>query len=479
MATAFSAPAIKPTEPIAAQLACFVSGLRYEDLPPHTIDGAKRLVLDQLACELAGSTMPWMRPALELVRLSAGARAESVVVNSDLKCLAADAAFINASYGQACELDDATYGSAGHIGTAAVPPALAVAQREGTNGRQLLLAIIAGYEVMYRLMAGVRPYHRTRGFHSQSIGGPFAAAAAAGKILGLDAEQLTHALAIAGSHACGPLEFDQSGGEVKRIHAGIAARGGVQSALLAGLGLTGPATIIEGKRGFCQVFADKSDTSRITAGLGKVLNITNAWFKIYPVVGGIQTSIAAMSRLVAEHDIKARDVKAVRIGLTESALLHCAAITRPSDVIGAQFSLAFSVALAIVRRSNELGCYTDAANWVDPEINALMQRVEAHADVAAVGERDFMASVAIELTDGRTLETVEVYPLGSPRKPASSEQLDAKARSLAGTVLGPERTERLIETVRHLEEVADVSAIGTLLAADEADVRGPTISTAV
>ena len=303
-------------EPIAAQLARFVSAARYEDLPQLAIDSAKDLILDQLACELIGSTVPWVAPAFELVRLTSGVKPESTVVNHSFRCLAADAAFINATYGQACELDDATYGSAGHIGTATVPVALAVGERERIDGRLFLLSIVVGYEVMYRLMAAVRPYHRIRGFHSQSIGGPFAAAAVAGKILGLDPARMTHALGIAGSHACGPLEYDQSGGEVKRIHAGLAAKGGTQAAILAGYGLTGPPTIIEGKRGFCNVFADKSDVSVITRDLPSRLNIGNAWFKLFPAVGGVQTSISCVTKLVSEHQIQPRDIESIRIGLT-------------------------------------------------------------------------------------------------------------------------------------------------------------------
>ena len=452
--------------PVAVRLAEFVAGLRYEDLPQSVIDGAKDLVLDQLACELIGSTMPWVRPAFDLVRLSAGVKAESTIVNSGFGCLAADAAFVNASYGQACELDDATYGSAGHIGTATIPVAIAVGQKERIDGRRLLVAIVAGYEVMYRLMAAVRPFHRSRGFHSQSIGGPFAGAVAAGKILALDAEQLMHAIAIAGSHACGPLEYDQSGGEVKRIHAGLAARGGIHSALLAKFGLTGPRTIIEGKRGFCAVFADQSDVQRVTRELGASYNIRNAWFKLYPAVGGVQTAISTVSTLVAKHDLRPRDIARIRIGITESALLHCAAIHEPHDAVGAQFSLAYSVALAVVRRSNDLDHYMQPACWNDPDIGNVMQRVEAYADPAALGDKDFMATTTIVLNDGRSLQAVEVYPRGSPMNPASKEQLHTKVKNLSRTVLTDARCEALIRMVRHLEDIDDVGILADALVRD-------------
>ena len=448
---------------IAAALAQFVVDARYEALPRATVDAAKTLILDQLACQRVGSTMPWVTPALALSRLTAGANPECMIVNSDFRCPAADAAFVNATYGQACEFDDATYGSAGHIGTATIPPALAMGERAGINGRELLTAVVAGYEVMYRLMAAIRPHHRIRGFHSQSIGGPFAAAAAAGKILGLDKARMTHALAIAGSHACGPLEYDQSGGEVKRIHAGIAAKAGIQSALLAQFGLTGPPTIIEGKRGFANVFADASDLSGVTPGLGQTFNISNAWFKLYPAVGGVQTSISAVERLVSDHALSPGDIQKIDIGITESALAHCAAIMQPHDVLSAQFSLAYSVALTIVRRSNDLREYRNSLNWTDPEIGSMMARIFSHAAPEASGKQDFMARVTIDLMDGRQLSLVETYPPGSPRNPPTSEQLDRKVRSLSDSILSPDQTEELIDTVRTLETLRDVRTLAGLL----------------
>ena len=448
---------------IAQQLAGFVAGLRYEDLPAEVVNGAKALVLDQLACELIGSTMPWVAPAKRLVQLTEGAKRESTIVGSEDSCLAGDAAFVNASYGQACELDDSSFGSAGHIGTATVPVALSMGERERIDGRRFLVAIVAGYEVMYRLMRSLRPYHNSRGFHSQSIGGPFASAAVAGKILGLDADRMTHALAIAGSHACGPVEYDQSGGEVKRIHAGLAARGGIHSAFLAQFGLTGPITIIEGPRGFCSIFATQSDPSGITPGLGRSFNISNTVFKMYPAIGGVHTAISAAERLFAAHRMAPADIVRIRVGLPEKVLLHGAGITQPRDVIGAQFSLAFSLALALSGTGNALEHYTNPRLWRDATLVDVMRKVEPYALPEAVGDKDHMATVGIELRDGRKLEATELYMKGSPKNPAGVADLQAKARGLAATVLSPDRIDVMMETISGLERLQDVSVLANLL----------------
>jgi 2-methylcitrate dehydratase PrpD len=458
---------IVQAEPIARVLARFVTALAYENLPTEVLDRAKALVLDQLACELIGSTMPWVAPALNLVQLQKAPKPESTLVNDGKRVVAADAAFVNATYGHACEMDDAAYGSSGHIGTAVVPVAMALAERDKLSGRELLTAVVAGYEVMYRLMTAVTPHNITRGFQSQGIGGPFGAATAAGKILGLNPEEMTHALAIAGSHSSGPAEYDQSGGEVKRIHAGLGARAGVNSAMLAKFGLTGPPTIIEGRRGFCNIFAEQSDPARITAGLGDGFKIVNASFKMFPAVGGVHTVIAAVDRLVREYDLRPAQVDKVSIGLAEKRMLHGASITRPNDVASAQFSFAYSVALAICKRANQLADYMNPMLWGDAEMITVMDRVDAHPDAAAQGNKINRAAVVIRTKDGRKLEAVEDYPKGTPPNPATRDEHRAKVRSLCGTVLSPARIDQLIQMVEGLETVQDIGEVASLLVGEE------------
>jgi 2-methylcitrate dehydratase PrpD len=454
-------------EPLAQALAKFVTDLSFDDLPPHIVSATKALLCDQLSVQIVGSTMPWVAPALALAKLSLGARPESTVVNEGRSYLASEAAFVNATYGQACELDDSTFGSAGHVGTATIPAAIAMGEREAINGRALITAVVAGYEVMFRLMASIRPHHNTRGFHSQGIGGPFAAAAAAGKIIGLTSEQMTHALAIAGSHSCGPLEFDQSGGEVKRVHAGIAARAGVNSALLAQFGLTGPITIIEGERGFCRLFSTQCDLTKISGGLGEVLNVGNAWLKLYPATAPVHTSIMAATRLMAEHAIKPHHISKIKIAVAETSILHGGGIRQPQDVIGAQFSFAFSVALRFIKGRNDVGDYMDSHLWQDDEIVALMKKVELSADPAATGQRSHMATLTVILENGTSVTATERYPIGTPANPATSEQLFEKVVSLAGRVMSSERIVRMINTIDRLEEVGDVRELADFLAADK------------
>ena len=451
------------TETISLQLARFVAALKYEHLPIDVINHTKSLLLDQLGVQLIGSTLEWTQPALRLVEYAPSSSKESTIVNYGNKTVAWDAAFVNATFGQGCELDDMAFGSAGHIGTATIPVALAIGEREHINGKQFIVSIVAGYEVMYRLMLSVYPYHATRGFQSQGIGGPYAAAAVAGKILSLNEHEMVNAFGIAGSHSAGSLEYDQSGGEVKRLHAGLAARGGIQSAMLAQYGLTGPETIIEGKRGFCHIFAEKSKPELIVKDLGQTFNIRNAWVKMYPAIATIHTAIAAVSELIDKYDFKPKEVVDIRVGIAEHSLLHGGAIDQPTDVTSAQFSLGFSIALRIAKRANDLNLYMDATLWDDEEIIGLSRKVRAYAHPDAHGDRRTLACVDIKLADGRTCHASQEYPRGSPKNPAAKEELEQKFRTLAASVLTQAQIEEVIPVVETIDEMDDISKLPTYL----------------
>jgi 2-methylcitrate dehydratase PrpD len=270
---------------------------------------------------------------------------------------------------------------------------------------------------------------------------------------------MVHAFGIAGSHSAGPLEYDQSGGEVKRIHAGLAARGGIQSAFLAQYGLTGPATIVEGKRGFCHIFADNSNPDLIVKDLGQTFNVRNAWIKMYPAIATTHTAIAAVSDLTHQYDLAPGEIAEIRVGIAEHSLLHGAAIYQPTDVASAQFSLAFSIALAIAKRSNHLNLYMDPALWNDEEILRLARKVKAYAHAEARGAKRTFASVEIALVDGRTLTAIQEYPKGSPKNPATKEDIHRKFRTLAASVLTQEQIESLAATVETIEELDDISTL--------------------
>jgi 2-methylcitrate dehydratase PrpD len=281
----------------------------------------------------------------------------------------------------------------------------------------------------------------------------------AARLLGLNKDQMLHAFGIAGSHSSGTMEYDQTGGEIKRVHAGIAARGGIQAAMLARLGLTGPPTIIEGKRGFCRVFADQYDMDVITQDLGSDFKIMRIWFKMYPCVATVQGVIDTLANLIEKHKIHAADIKEIRVGISETSLSHGGAIYEPHDVASAQFSLPFSLALRLLRNDNDLRLYMDEKLWRDPEILALAKKVKSYADPNAKGDQNYNTTMEIELADGKSVKGFQPYPPGSPLNPVSREELRKKFKKLASAVLPENRIDRLIAAVERIEQMDDAATL--------------------
>src|SRR3990172_3926508 len=190
-------------------LARFVSELKYDNLPPEVIARVKDLILDQVGIMLACSTLPWSKVIYDYVRDWGDNKQESTIAHYGDRTKAENAVFVNSSFGHGFEIDDHYLPGQSHPGCIVVPSAIAMAEREHGTGKDLILAVAAGYEVMGRINKAIAPSCLIRGFHAPtSISGPFAAAAVAGKILDFEPELMLNALSIAGSHASGVIEYD-------------------------------------------------------------------------------------------------------------------------------------------------------------------------------------------------------------------------------------------------------------------------------
>jgi len=452
------------TTGITQTLAAHTAKVRYEDIPPEAIEKAKDCILDQVGVELIGSTLEWNKIAYRYVT-DMGGRAESTIVNYGAKAPVLDAAFVNATFGQGCELDDVGFAAGGHLGAATVPVALAICEKQRSTGKDFLAAVVVGCDVMYRLLAAVRPSSGKRGFHSHGIGAPFGAMTTAARLLRLNDGQILHAFGIAGMHSSGTMEYDQTGGEVKRVIAGVAARSGIQAAMLAQLGLTGPPTIIEGKRGFLKVFADQVEPEEITRDLGSDFKIMRLWFKLYPCVATVQGVIYTLTKMIEEHHFGADDIDEIRVGISETSLSHGGAIYEPHDTASAQFSLPFSLAIRLLKNDNDLSFYMDSKLWTDPKVLALAKKVKSYADPNAKKDQNYNTTMEVKLNNGQSHKAFEAYPPGSPLNRVSREVLRTKFRKMARAVLVEERIEELIEAVDRLETYDDAAKLMPLLVA--------------
>ncbi|MBI2986750.1 MAG: MmgE/PrpD family protein [Deltaproteobacteria bacterium] len=454
---------------VAQQLSEYLVSLDYRSLPANVTAKVKEAVLDQLGCQFVGSTMSHCGIIYEFIKGFAG-QPEATVVNRHLKTWAHDAAFVNAIFGHGCELDDHIDTGGGHPGAYSTAVSLALAEKERANGQAVIAAIAAGYEAAWRLGRTLSPASTANGWHSQSTIGAFASAAVAARLLNLNARQLAQAFAIAGSQASGTKEYGRSGGEVKRMHSGLAARAGIQSAMLAKAGLTGPLTIFEGKFGILRLLAGQDDPTPVIEGFGEDFGIMHVEFKTRPVNISIQSPVNLLSELMQSHDIKATDVERIDVGCRREHVLHdVGAIYEPEDTVGAQFSIQFSLAMGVVKRSNDLKLYTDPSVWRDPEVLGLAHRVYLHFDPRLAGNKrpgeghGYGSHVKVTLTDGRVLEKEEEYQKGNPKKPLTPAELTDKHRRLASSVFSQERIEKVISTVGRLDEIEDIGELTSLL----------------
>ena len=451
-------------ETVAQKLSAFVCGMDYEKLPAEVIDRLKDLLLDQLGCQLIGSTLEWNQSVYKFVKENKHGGPATIVNHGD-KVPVDDAALVNGTFGQGCELDDYYDQGGGHPGAASVPVAMALAEKTCVSGQNFLTAMAAGYEIGWRVGRGLLPEMMRRGYHAQGVVGVFIAATTAGKLLQLDPERLTHALAIAGSHASGTMEYDQSGGEVKRMHNGIACSGGLRSAMTADKGLTGPPTIFEGERGILKVFSGESRTGVITRAMGIDFAVLHAAIKRFPVNASQHSPIELLDKLVRENRFQPKEVKKIEVGVNEGVILHGGTIYEPKEVIEAQFSLRFSLALRLLKGSNELKFYLDSNVWRDPAVLAMGRKIELFADPTAVKERRFACRMRISLLSGNVVEGCLPSPKGNFSNSLSKQEITEKFLGNGSSVLPQEKLDRIVEKVEKVETEEDMSSFGALLSA--------------
>ena len=351
----------------------------------------------------------------------------------------------------------------GHFGAIIISAALAVGERAGIGGRELLRAVVVGYEVASRVGAAAVAAER-RGYHPGPLFGTLGAAAAAGAILGFSEDEMLDVLGIAASHASGLMEYSLSGGTVNRVHAGIAAANGIRAALLTRKGFKGPATILEGERGFVKAFSGEGAVDEITRDLGKVFRVGIVDLKSHCCCGTSGSTIDAVSTILRENRIDPREIEEVVVHVSPAVFRLTGKIVRPRDITSAQFGGRFGVALRLVKGGNSFREYTEE-NLTDPEVLSLEAKTTIVVD-EALDENpgaDHPARVEIRAAGGKGYQATVLAPRGSVLNPMSREEVHVKFRSFASALLPTARVESVVETVSRIEEVNHVGEVSRLL----------------
>ncbi len=420
----------------AERLAAFAVALRPDDVPAAVRQRAVLHLLDAVGCAYAASGLGEGAEARSVVE-SQGGTPESSLIGTRARAPASGGALANGTLMHALDFDDTHPASICHITTVVAPAALAVAEAVGASGRDLVTAYVAGCETVARLGAAADGEFHRRGFHATGVCGVFGAAVAAARLLSLDAVTTTRALGIAGSFAPGLLEFLGDGSSTKRLHAGGAARAGVDAALLAAAGATGPAGVIDGRFG---LFATHLGDPHVRAVSAQLDDLGRRWetaamaIKPYPCCHFMHGALEALASLdLAADDVLRIDVRVADAGV--GLILEPAAEKpRPRTPYDAKFSLPFTAGALLVH--GRVGVDTFTADGIDDEAAVAVARRMSYEPVPlAEMANGFGGSVAVRTVDGRTLRASVDQPRGSVAAPMTTDEVRAKFRDNASLAL--------------------------------------------
>jgi 2-methylcitrate dehydratase PrpD len=450
---------------VIERLAAYAVGESFAALPPAAVQGARRAILDTLGVMLAGAPEDTAERARALIAHRRGA-AEATVAGTPLRASIEDAALVNGVAAHVLDYDDVNASLSGHPSAPVLAAALALAERERVSGAALLTAFVVGVEIEAKLGRALNPAHYEAGWHATSTLGVFGVAAAAAKLLGLPADRMVNALAIAASMASGlKANF---GTDCKSLHVGHAARCGLEAAQLAAAGFTGNPRVLEHGDGFGSTFGAGTAPAweRTVADLGAPHDVAEPGIgvKRFPSCASTHQSLDAMLDLIDLHALDPAAVESVECGVSYM-VPHQLIYDRAETGLQGKFSMPYCVSVALLDRTVGLAQFADE-RVRRADVQALMPRVRmfVHPEQttrASLAKR--FAEVTVRMVDGRRFDRRVDQAKGQPRNPLTDAELDVKFRDCAVRVLPADRVEALLDAVRSLERAPDAGAVGRLL----------------
>lgn len=443
---------------ISERLTHFIDEISIDKLRPDVIEMAKLCVLDWLGSAIAGSTT---RPIRIFVQVASelGGKSQATMIPNASKTSCHLAALVNAASSHVVEMDDLHKPSVLHPAATVIPPALAVAERDGISGADLVTAIVAGYEVAIRAGEALGPSHY-QFWHTTATCGVFGAATAAGKLLRLTPKQMVWALGTAGTQSAGLWEFLSEGAMSKQLHPAMAAADGLLAALLAQRGFTGATKIFEGEKGLARATSAAPDLDRLTDGLSDhPLRILENSFKAHAACYHIHSTIDAVLALKTEHHFNPAEIKKIHVRLY-SAALDLLEKVQPTSSYAAKFSVPYCIATALLQDRVGLDDFHEEGIR-DPTVRQLMSTVELErdAELDQVYPDKWPAIVTVETVTGKRHETRVDYPKGDPNNPMSRDELIEKFHTLTSRIIPETLRHLLIERCLTLDTLANLQTL--------------------
>jgi 2-methylcitrate dehydratase PrpD len=460
---------IMTDEPLTLEraVARFVVNFGSNDIDTEAREDVRKLIKDQLAIQVGASQLPWSKQVRAFRNPRPGS---ATIVGEGMRAAAADAAYLNATYGHGFEYDD--FAGNAHPGCCVVPAAIALGEELGASLEQVIVAMVAGYETYVRIGYLGSPALLNEGWQPHSVLANFGAAAVAAKLHGLDEDQTLHALSIALSHAGGTTEYASTGGSIKRVHAGISVRNGIEACDLARAGVTGPRRFLVGDRGFYRMFPRTPVTDQAVDMFvpDAALQLRQLKFKPYCCCAATHAYIEAMAEVRPRvADIEAIDAK---IQTMTDAIVgnRNAHIYQPRNIEELQYSLPAQMALSALGLGNGYKTHRAVLEGElqltpDSDIIALAGRIKLHVDrdLDARYPRTFAADVTVRYRDGSSQHIFLDKVKGTPANPFTREEHQAKLDELTEEVIGRRQAGALFALLDRMAPDTPVRDLGSLL----------------
>ncbi len=449
-------------------LSDFCHDLTYEKLPAEVIEKAKLCILDYVANIYGSLELDAVKRVVSTIR-SLGSGGAVTCLGCGFSAPILEAAFLNGVTAEAIEAQDGLRFGGNHPGTAVIPTALAFAEKNGMGGKDIIAAVVAGYEAADRAAASVHPRHTLSGFLPTGTTSTFGAAMAAAKLMGLDKPTTLSALGCAGYVLPLSMAEDLMGGyTVKIVQGGKAAQSGILAAELAASGVTGMPNVFEGSKlngGFCKITTDQpAALERLTDGLGERLSILDIYFKPYTSCRHTHGAAQATIGLVAEHKIGPKDVKKADVFTYGIAVIAVGKEVKLNDsFVNAQFSIPYIVSVAVADGTVGPTQLTEK-RLSDAALIEFTKKVTVNYDddLNKLYPDKTASRVEITLADGTVLTKQVEIPAGDPRDPLTADRLSAKVRAFAGG-RDEKKLSAVIDGILNLETVTDIAQITKLI----------------
>jgi 2-methylcitrate dehydratase PrpD len=450
----------KSSANVTVRLARYMVGARDRALPPQAMLEARHRILDTLGAMVSGARLKPGEMAVKYARAQGGV-AEASVLTTNFKTSAVNAALANGMFAHADETDDFEPVTKAHPGCAVVAAGLAMAEREGRSGMELLRAVTLGYDVTCRFLVAldpdlVRATHRS----AEGMSATFGAAAAAASLARLDEPAMRYAISYAAQQVSGIWSWARDTEHVEKAFdfAGMPARNGVTAALMAQMGFSGVEDVLDGEHNMFEALSTRPQPEEILAGLGTRFYVTESAIKTFSVGYPIQAPLDAFLALRKQYSLTPDNVARIVVKMPEDG----APIVddRPMPDINCQYI----IAVALVDGTVSFADSHSKERMQDPRILAVKARVQLVGDRSLNSpEAPRSGLVEVTLRDGRTVNHFTKYASGTKENPLDTDAVNNKARGLMTPVLGAQRTETVIERLNRLEQVVDVRALVSLL----------------